>query len=57
MRELSEKLAGISASASDEELAKARQLISKLRNMNLRWNVPQLSEFIKARQRELFFRT
>lgn len=57
MRELSEKLAGISATGSEEELAEARGLIAKLRNMNLRWNVPELSNFIKARQRELFFRT
>lgn len=56
MRELSEKLAGISATASDEELAEARRLISKLRTMNLRWNVPELATFIKSRQRELFLR-
>jgi hypothetical protein len=57
MRELSERLAGISATGSEEELAEARGLIAKLRNMNLRWNVPELSNFIKDRQRELFFRT
>lgn len=57
MEALCERLAGISATASDEELAEARRLIAKLRNINLRWNVPELSSFIKARQRELFFRT
>jgi len=56
MRELSERLAGISPTAGDQELAEARQLIAKLRNMNLRWNVPELAKFIKSRQRELFFR-
>ena len=56
MRELSRKLANVSGSSSDSELSEARQIIAKLRSMNLRWNVPELAEFIKSRQRELFLR-
>ncbi len=56
MRELSQRLAAISRSSSDAELAEARDIIGRLRAMNLRWNVPKLTEFIKSRQRELFLR-
>ncbi|MDQ7784001.1 MAG: hypothetical protein RDU20_14050 [Desulfomonilaceae bacterium] len=56
MRDLAERLAGISVHAGAEDLAEARRIIAKLRNMNLRWNVPELSTFIKERQRELFLR-
>ena len=54
LRELSEKLAGIKKTNNQKELDEARRIISKLREMNLRWNLPQLHQFLTQRQRELF---
>lgn len=33
----------------------AAEIIGRLRDMNQRWNIPKLQEFLKQRQRELFF--
>jgi hypothetical protein len=55
MRELSRKLAAISRSEDKAIMDEARQIITKLRQMNQRWNLKGLDEFIKNRQRELFF--
>jgi len=55
MKELSKRLAAISKNDDPVRLQEAKVIIIKLRNMNMRWNIPQLSDFLKARQRELFF--
>lgn len=55
MRELSKRLAAISKAGDQALLDEAKHIISKLRRMNLRWNIPQLGQFLTERQRELFF--
>jgi len=55
MKELSKRLAQINRSSDKPLLDEAKKIISKLREMNLRWNMKGLDEFIKSRQRELFF--
>lgn len=55
MKELSKRLAAISKKDDPIRLQEAKVIIIKLRNMNMRWNIPQLSAFLKERQRELFF--
>ena len=54
MHELSKELAGVARTSSVEDLAEARRIISKLREMNLRWNVSELSKFLTQKQQELF---
>jgi hypothetical protein len=55
MKELSKRLAAISKNDDPVRLKEAKVIIIKLGNMNMRWNIPQLSDFLKKRQRELFF--
>jgi hypothetical protein len=55
MKELSKRLSAISKNDDPVRLQEAKVIIIKLRNMNMRWNIPQLSDFLKKRQRELFF--
>jgi hypothetical protein len=55
MKELSKRLAAISKKDDPIRLQEAKVIIIKLRNMNMRWNIPQLSNFLTQRQRELFF--
>ncbi len=55
MRELSRKLAAIPRSEDKVMMEEAKQIITKLRQMNQRWNLKGLDDFIKSRQRELFF--
>jgi hypothetical protein len=55
MKELSRRLAAISKDQGEIRLKEARVIITKLRQMNLRWNIPQLGEFLTQRQRDLFF--
>jgi hypothetical protein len=55
MRELSRKLAAIPRSEDKVMMKEAKQIITKLRQMNQRWNLKGLDDFIKSRQRELFF--
>jgi hypothetical protein len=55
MKELSKRLAAISKKDDPVRLQEAKVIIIKLRNMNMRWNIPQLSNFLTQRQRELFF--
>jgi hypothetical protein len=55
MRELSKKLAAIPRSEDKVMMEEAKQIIIKLTKMNQRWNSKGLGEFIKSRQRELFF--
>ncbi len=55
MKELSKRLAAISKEQGPVRLKEARVIITKLRSMNMRWNIPQLNEFLTQRQRDLFF--
>ncbi|MDY6933719.1 MAG: hypothetical protein SVZ03_05770 [Spirochaetota bacterium] len=55
MIELSQILASISKSDDSEMLAEAKRIISKLRELNLRYNNPRLDLFLTERQRELFY--
>jgi hypothetical protein len=55
MKELSKRLAVISKDDGPIRLKEAKLLITKLRKMNMRWNIAQLGEFLTRRQRELFF--
>jgi predicted RNA-binding Zn-ribbon protein involved in translation (DUF1610 family) len=55
MRELSRRLSAISRAGGHEELKEARSIISRLSEMNLRWNSEGLREFLLDKQRELFF--
>ena len=53
--ELCSRLAVIRRDAGPSSLKEGRQLISKLYNMNLRWNSPELEQFLTERHKELFF--
>jgi hypothetical protein len=55
MKELSRRLAAIPKTKDPAVLEEARGIISKLHSMNLRWNIPELKDFLLQRQRELFF--
>ena len=55
MKELSKRLATIKKNQSEVRLKEAKVIITKLRQMNMRWNIPQLDDFLKTRQKELFF--
>lgn len=54
MKELSKTLESISSADGPERLAEAKEIIRKLRQMNLRWNISALDAFIKKRQRAIF---
>jgi hypothetical protein len=54
MRELSERLAGIVKSPDPQVMAEAKNLLDQLYDMNRRWNIPSLQQFLKERQRDLF---
>jgi len=55
MRELSKRLAAISKEEGDVRLKEAKAIISKLRAMNLRWNIDALDRFLLQRQKELLY--
>jgi len=55
MKELSKRLAAIPNNADELRLKEARAIISRLRSMNMRWNIEPLSQFLTQRQKELFF--
>jgi hypothetical protein len=55
MKELSKRLAVIKKDDGPVRLKEAKVIITKLRQMNLRWNISQLDDFLKQRQRDLFF--
>ena len=55
MQRLCQELSEMGKTVDMTELEKARRIIAKLRSMNLRWNIRELSEFLKSRQKELFF--
>jgi hypothetical protein len=55
MRELSKRLAAIPKGAGEIRLKEAKVIISKLRAMNLRWNIDSLDHFLLQRQKELLY--
>lgn len=55
MQRLCQELSEMEQTKDMEQLEKARKLIAKLRSMNLRWNIPELSLFLRNKQKELFF--
>jgi hypothetical protein len=54
MKDLSKALESIASTDSPDRLEEAKEIIRKLRKMNLRWNIPALDAFIKKRQRAIF---
>ncbi len=54
MHELASRLDGITRKSRPEELLEARRIISRLSEMNLRWNIPELGRFLIQRQKDLF---
>jgi hypothetical protein len=54
MKQLSERLAGIVRSEDPQVMAEAKNILEKLYKMNRRWNIPELQQFLKERQRDLF---
>ncbi len=54
MKDLSLILSSIHSTDSEEKLEEARNIISGLRKMNLRWNISGLEGFLKKRQTDLF---
>lgn len=55
MKELSKRLAAIPRTADPALLEEARGIITTLHSMNMRWNIPELKQFLLRRQKELFF--
>ena len=55
MKELSKRLAVISKDGDENRLKEAKVIISRLRSMNMRWNIAPLDQFLTQRQKELFF--
>ena len=54
MRELSERLAGMVRCQDPQVMAEAKNLLEQLYEINRRWNIPSLDQFLKERQRDLF---
>lgn len=55
MKELSKRLAAITKGSEEIRLKEAKAIISRLRSMNMRWNIESLNQFLTQRQKELFF--
>lgn len=55
MKELSKRLAAIPRTKDPAVLEEAKGIISRLHSMNLRWNIPELKQFLLERQKELFY--
>ena len=55
MKELSQRLASIPRTRDKVLLKEAREIILKLRDMNMRWNIPELNQFLAQRQKDLFY--
>jgi len=55
MRQLCERLDSIPKTADKKLLKEAKDIIDRLWEINMRWNIPELTQFLKKRQRELFF--
>ncbi|MCD6225264.1 MAG: hypothetical protein J7K32_07085 [Deltaproteobacteria bacterium] len=54
MKELSIYLTSINKTDSQVKLDEAKNIITKLRQMNLRWNISALDEFLNSQYKELF---
>jgi hypothetical protein len=54
MEELAAVLAAIDRTSPPDRIAEARRIISRLSEMNLRWNSKGLRDFLMAKQRDLF---
>ncbi len=54
MRTLSKWLSSVSRADGESALAEARDAITRLQRINLRWNRPGIAEFLKSRHKELF---
>jgi hypothetical protein len=55
MKELSKRLAAIPKTKDPALLEEAKGIISRLHSMNLRWNIPELKQFLLQRQKDLFY--
>ncbi len=55
MVQLSKKLAAIPETTDEKILNEAKALIIRLKTINRRWNIDALDQFLKDRQRALFF--
>ncbi|MDY6933539.1 MAG: hypothetical protein SVZ03_04860 [Spirochaetota bacterium] len=53
--DLSRRLVAIQKTDDSDLLSEAKRIITKLREVNLRFNNPNLDRFITDRQRELFY--
>ena len=53
MQWLSERLASIPPDAPQDMKDEARAIIVKLSGWNMRWNIPELDDFLTQRQKEL----
>ena len=54
MKELSIYLTSINKTDSQVKLDEAKNIITKLRQMNLRWNISALDDFLNSQYKELF---
>jgi hypothetical protein len=54
MKELSIYLTSINKTDSQVKLDEARNIITKLRQMNLRWNISALDDFLNNKYKQLF---
>lgn len=57
MKELSIYLTSINTTDSQVKLDEARNIITKLRQMNLRWNISALDDFLNTQYKQLFMNT
>ncbi|MEW6439329.1 MAG: hypothetical protein AB1640_00190 [bacterium] len=53
MKVLSKRLAAIPKTSEPSLLEEAKRLIAEPYDMNMRWNIPELTRFLLRRQREL----
>lgn len=54
IRELAERLSAIGKTSGTKDLEEARRIITRLSEMNRRWNVSELRDFLIRKQQELF---
>lgn len=54
MRELAARLSAIDRTGDRDELREAKMIITRLSEMNRRWNISELGDFLILKQRELF---
>ncbi len=56
MKELSIYLTSINKTDSQVKLDEARNIITRLRQMNLRWNISALDDFLNTQYKQLFMK-